>query len=138
MKMLVNFLCRDVDRTFEFFQRLFGFEEIESARSPIYRALHTGASELGFNAPAARALLALPDAAEPPGVEAFPTFMLDEPEAVDAAAQRAAALGGRVLRAPFPTYYAQWQAVLADPEGHAFRVASLRLPAADSARAEPA
>ncbi|MBN8492805.1 MAG: VOC family protein [Burkholderiales bacterium] len=134
MKMLLNLLSRDPAAQMAFYAALFGFEEITASRSPIYRVLDTGDSELGFNAPEARALLALPDA-PPPMAEgllpttAFGTFMLDTHAEVDALAARAQALGGRVLKAPFVTYYRQWQAVLADPEGHVFRIASLQLPA---------
>jgi predicted enzyme related to lactoylglutathione lyase len=127
--MLVNVLSVDIDRQLAFYQGLFGFAEIERSRSPIYRALDTGESELGFNAPAARDLLSLPPASVSPGVDVFATFMLDTPGAVDAAARRALDLGGHLVKAPFRTYYGQWQAVLADPEGHVFRVACLSLPA---------
>jgi predicted enzyme related to lactoylglutathione lyase len=128
VRMLVNVLSVDIDRQLAFYATLFGFAEIERSRSPIYRALDTGGSELGFNAPAARELLSLPPAAAAPAVDVFATFMLEAPEAVDSAAARAAEIGGRVVKPPFRTYYGQWQAVLADPEGHVFRVASLTLP----------
>jgi len=134
MKMLVNLLSRDPGAQMAFYAELLGFEEISAWRTPIYRVLDTGGSELGFNAPEARALLDLP-AAPPTTAEgllpttAFATFMLDTPGEVDALAARAPALGGRVLKAPFVTYYKQWQAVLADPEGHVFRLACLTLPA---------
>ena len=55
--------------------------------------------------------------------------MVDQPEQVDAASRRTLANGGRIVKAPFRTYYQQWQTVLADPEGHAFRVSCLVLPA---------
>jgi predicted enzyme related to lactoylglutathione lyase len=128
VKLLVNVLSVDIDRQMVFYQGLFGFAEIERSRSPIYRALDTGESELGFNAPAARELLSLPPANATPVVDVFATFVLDTPAGIDAAAARAAELGGRVVKPPFRTYYGQWQAVLADPEGHVFRVASLALP----------
>lgn len=102
--------------------------EIESSRSPIYRVLDTGASALGFNAPAARELLSLPPAAAAPSVDVFAIFMVDAPTEVDAVAVRAASLGGRVVQAPFRTYYGQWQAVLSDAEGHVFRVTCMTLP----------
>ena len=134
MKMLVNLLCTDVQSQMLFYEAVFGFAEITASRSPIYRVLDTGASELGFNAPDARALLNLP--ARPPmlpadtlhATTAFMTFMVERPEAVDAAVRRVLANGGRIVKAPFRTYYQQWQAVLADPEGHVFRVSCLVLP----------
>lgn len=127
MKLLVNLLCEDIDRVCAFYAALLGLPEITASRSPIYRALDTGAAELGFNAPAARGLLGLGEAAE--GTRCFATFLVDEPAAVDAAAQQTPTLGGRVVKPPYATYYGQWQVVLADPEGHAFRVSCLRLPA---------
>ncbi len=128
MKMLVNSLSTDVDAQLAFYQALFGFAEIETSRTPIYRALDTGDSELGFNAPAARELLALPPAPAAPATTVFATFVCAEPGEVDRAAARPPALGGRIVKAPFRTYYDQWRAVLADPEGHVFRVTCLKLP----------
>lgn len=127
--MLVNLMCQDIDAQMAFYQALFGFAEIEASRSPIYRVVDTGASELGFNAPPARALLGLPAPAHPGGVTCFATFMADHPGQVDQAAARTDVLGGRVIKPPFLTYYGQWQTVLADPEGHAFRVSCLTVPA---------
>jgi predicted enzyme related to lactoylglutathione lyase len=128
MKLLVNILCSDIDRQLAFYQGLFGFAEITASRSAIYRALDTGASELGFNAPAARVLLALPEPGGPPSPGVFATFLVPAPAASSTAAGRVEALGGRLLKAPFQTYYGQWQTVLADPEGHACRVSCLTLP----------
>jgi predicted enzyme related to lactoylglutathione lyase len=127
MKLLVNLLCQDIDRVCGFYAALLKLPELTASRSPIYRALDTGAAELGFNAPAARALLGLGDAAE--GTNCFATFLVDEAEAVNAAAVQVPALGGHVVKPPYATYYGQWQVVLADPEGHVFRVSCLRLPA---------
>ena len=135
MKMLVNLLCTDVQSQMLFYEAVFGFTEITAARSPIYRVLDTGESELGFNAPDARALLNLPARAPMlpadmlPATTAFATFMVDQPDAVDTAVRRTLAHGGRIVKAPCRTYYQQWQAVLADPEGHVFRVSCLVLPA---------
>jgi predicted enzyme related to lactoylglutathione lyase len=128
MKMLVNLLCRDIDAQLAFYQSLLGLAEMPERRSPIYRALDTGASELGFNAPAARELLALPPSPAEPSPGVFATFMLADAQAVDATAGAALRLGGRVLKAPYATYYGQWQSVLADPEGQVFRVSTLALP----------
>jgi predicted enzyme related to lactoylglutathione lyase len=135
MKMLVNLLCTDVQAQMLFYEGVFGFQEITASRSPIYRVLDTGESELGFNAPDARALLNMP--ARAPmlpddtlhATTAFATFMVERPEAVAAAVRRTLANGGRTVKAPYRTYYQQWQAVLSDPEGHVFRVSCLVLPA---------
>jgi predicted enzyme related to lactoylglutathione lyase len=132
MKVLVNILCNDIDAQLAFYAGVLGLAEIPERRSPIYRALSTGDTELGFNAPAARALLALPAAVaamSPASPGVFATFMAVEPGQVDAAAARASALGGEILKPPYRTYYDQWQTVLADPEGQVFRVSCARLPA---------
>ncbi|MBU1819429.1 MAG: hypothetical protein KKB08_22060, partial [Gammaproteobacteria bacterium] len=57
------------------------------------------------------------------------TFMLDSPDAVTAASHQAMVLGGRIVKAPYATYYGQWQAVLADPEDNVFRLSAIGLPA---------
>jgi len=136
MKLWFNLLCRDIEAQLRFYAALLGWPEAAASRSPIYRALEHEGVQFGFNAPDAYALLHLEDrkpAAEAPPVTAYATFMLDTPDAVDAAAAQAVALGGRVLKAPYATYYGQWQAVLADPEQHAFRVSCSRLPRASLA-----
>ena len=43
---------------------------------------------------------------------------------VDAAASRAEPLGGGIVKAPYRTYYGDWQAVLRDPENNVFRVST--------------
>jgi len=133
MRLLCNLLCRDVQAQMQFYQAVFGFQEITASRSPIYRGLDTGGSVLGFNALEARALLNLPDAPAPAAdgmwpTTVFATFELNVPADVDVTAQRVQDHGGRLLKAPFVTYYQQWQAVVADPEGHVFRLACLVLP----------
>ena len=57
----VNVLARDNVALSLFYQRLFGFPEIESHRSPIYRCLDAGGMELGFNADEAYDLLGIGD-----------------------------------------------------------------------------
>lgn len=89
--------------------------------------------QFGFNAAPAYALLGLldrqPASAAPQPVVAYATLMLDGPGAVDAALARVGPLGGCVLKGPYPTYYGQWQAVLADPEDNVLRLAAAGLPA---------
>ena len=133
MKLYVNFFCRDIEAQCAFYGSVLGLPEHPPVRSPIYRALLGPAFELGFNAWPAYELLGLSerrpahDALTP--VSCYPTLMLARAAAVDQAARDAAAHGGQLLQGPFATYYGQWQAVLADPEGQVFRVASARLPA---------
>lgn len=136
MKLWFNLLCRDIEAQLHFYGQLLGpaWAEAAASRSPIYRALDCDGVQFGFNAEPAYALLALADRApagpQPAPVTAYATFMLDTAGAVDTAADRAAALGGRIVKAPYATYYGQWQAVLADPEDHVFRVSAQGLPGA--------
>jgi predicted enzyme related to lactoylglutathione lyase len=133
MKLWFNLLCRDIEVQFEFYRRLLDLPEAVASRSPIYRAIETEDFQFGFNAHAAYALLGIGDRMPsandlPAPAIAYPTLMLDTPELVDAATRAAPMLGGQQVKGPFATYYGQWQAVLADPEGNVFRVASIALP----------
>lgn len=133
MKLWFHLLCRDIEAQCGFYGALLALPEAVASRSPIYRALEAPGFQFGFNAAPAYALLALEDrrpqaGAGAPPVVAYPTLMLDTPHAVDAAARRATALGGRLRKGPYATYYGQWQAVLEDPEGNVFRVACIGLP----------
>lgn len=129
MKVLYNLFCRDIEAQMHFYGQLLGLTELASRRSPIYRALQTGDTELGFNAMEAYALLNLggrepaPDSADI--VTGYATFMLDQPSEVDLASFQAKALGGGVIKPPYQTYYGQWQAVLHDPEQRVFRVSAV-------------
>lgn len=131
MRLTVNLFCREHEACFAFYQALLGGEEIEAQRSPIFRSLQFGGSsggfQLGFHASEAVALLQ----AEPWRLAAtrgevaashYPNFDVDSAAAVDAAAEKAVALGGRVVKGPYATYYGAWQVVLADVEGHFFRI----------------
>lgn len=142
MRLFVNLFCRDIEAQLAFYQALLGLPEAEHSRSPIYRALATDAFQFGFHAPPAYGLLSLGDRMPAPPntapVTGYATFMLDTPENVDAAARRVTALGGRVVKAPYATYYREWQAVLADPEDHVFRVSTPGLPAGATAPPVPA
>jgi catechol 2,3-dioxygenase-like lactoylglutathione lyase family enzyme len=132
MKLFVNLFCRDIAAQLAFYQALLGLPEAEHSRSPIYRAIETPTFQFGFHAPPAYGLLSLGDRApephHPAPVTGYATFMLDTPGDVDTAARRVTALGGRVVKAPYATYYREWQAVLADPENHVFRVSTQGLP----------
>lgn len=142
MTLWFNLLCRDVEAQMTFYARLLGWPEAVHSRSPIYRALEHEGVQFGFNAAPAYALLGLadraPDTATTPPVTAYATFMLDTPDAVDAAVREAAEAGGSVLKAPYATYYGQWQAVLSDPEQHVFRVSAASLPPGAAPATRPA
>lgn len=133
MKLFVNLFCQDIEAQRAFYSTLLDLPEAVHSRSPIYRAIEAPGFQFGFHAPAAYGLLGLanraPAPGAPPTVTAYATFMLGTPAEVDAAAQRVPGLGGRVLKPPYPTYYREWQAVLADPEGHVFRLSTAGLPA---------
>ncbi len=132
MKLVFSLFCRDIEAQLAFYGALLGLPEAAHSRSPIYRGLIGPGFLLGLHAPPAYCLLGLADRAGDAAiapVTAYATFELPTPADIDQAAQRCAALGGRVVQGPFPTYYGQWQAVLADPEGHVLRLACTQLPA---------
>lgn len=132
MKLWFNLFTPDPQALLDFYQALLGLPESVASRSPIYRALETADFQLGFNAHPAYELLGLPERAPAPGsvppVSAYCTFMLDTAEAVSHGAERVTALGGRLIKPPYATYYGQWQAVLADPHHNVFRLSAIGLP----------
>lgn len=139
MKLWFNLFCRDIEAQLQFYQALLQLPEAAGTRSPIYRAVETEHFQLGFNAPEAYTLLGLADRERSAGsadpVTGYATFMLDSPEAVTAASAMAVQLGGHLVKPPYATYYGQWQAVLADPEDHVFRLSAFGLPGGTVARA---
>jgi catechol 2,3-dioxygenase-like lactoylglutathione lyase family enzyme len=118
----VNVFARDVVALSGFYQRVFGFPEIESIRSPIFRGLDTGKSSLGFNAPEAYELLHLAEHADTRGVKFLLNIDVDSQAEVDAAVPVAVAAGATLIKPPYVTYYNWYQAVLLDPEGNVFRI----------------
>jgi predicted enzyme related to lactoylglutathione lyase len=120
-----NYFARDIEALSGFYASLFGFAEITAFRSPIYRCLDAGGTELGFNADKAYELLGIGDrrsGVQPPAVSSYFTFELPDNAALDAIVARVAALGGRVVKPPYTSYYNAYQSVLEDPEGNVFRV----------------
>ena len=118
----VNVFAQDVVALSGFYQRVFGFAEIEAIRSPIFRGLDTGKSCLGFNAPAAYELLHLAEFADTRGVKFLLNIDVDSQEAVDRMVPIAVAAGATLIKAPYTTYYHWYQAVLLDPEQNVFRI----------------
>lgn len=121
----VNLFARDIEALSGFYMALFGFAEIVGHRSPIYRCIDAGGMELGFNAGKAYELLELTrrqPVTSPAPVTAYFTFEASSAEAVDALAQRAAALGGAIVKPAYTTYYNAHQVVLTDPEHNVFRI----------------
>jgi len=118
----VNVFARDVIALSGFYQRVFGFAEIEAIRSPIFRGLDTGKSSLGFNALDAYALLHLDDYAETRGVKFLLNIDVDSEADVDRMVPLALEAGATLVKPPYVTYYNWYQAVLLDPEGNVFRI----------------
>jgi len=120
----VNILSSDPEGLAAFYREALGFAEIEGHRSPIYRCLDAGGVELGFNADLAYDLLGIAERRpnDVSAVRVFATFEMASAEAVDQGVRRCEALGGRIVKAPYGTYYNAWQAVLEDPEGNVFRL----------------
>ncbi|MDO8903370.1 VOC family protein [Hydrogenophaga sp.] len=133
MKLFVNLFCHDIAQQLRFYQALLGLEEATHSRSPIYCALASPTFQFGFHAPPAYGLLSLSDRAPASNakgaVTTYATFMLDSAAAVSEATTRVQALGGRVIKGPYATYYREWQAVVSDPEDHVFRLSASELPA---------
>ena len=118
----VNVFARDVVALSGFYQKVFGFAEIEAIRSPIFRGLDTGKSCLGFNAPDAYELLGLADQAETRGIKFLLNIDVDSQADVDRMVPLALEAGATLIKAPYTTYYNWYQAVLLDPEGNVFRI----------------
>ncbi len=126
MKVNFNLFCRDIEAQMAFYRDVLQLAERADVRSDLYRALAARDIEIGFNAIAAYELLGLADRRPQDGVPSpvvgYATFMADAPGDVDAATERAKALGAVVVKAPYKTYYGDWQVVLMDPEGNVFRI----------------
>jgi hypothetical protein len=118
----VNVFAKDVVALSGFYQRVFGFPEIEAIRSPIFRGLDTGRSSLGFNALDAYELLQLSDYSDTRGIKFLLNIDVDSQAEVDRRVPVAVEAGATLVKAPYLTYYDWYQAVLLDPEGNVFRI----------------
>jgi uncharacterized glyoxalase superfamily protein PhnB len=118
----VNVFARDVVALSGFYQRVFGFAEIEAIRSPIFRGLDTGKSSLGFNALDAYELLQLSAFSDTRGIKFLLNIDVDSQAEVDRMVPIAVAAGATLVKPPYVTYYDWYQAVLLDPEGNVFRI----------------
>jgi uncharacterized glyoxalase superfamily protein PhnB len=105
-----------------FYQRVFGFPEIEAIRSPIFRGLDTGKSSLGFNALDAYELLHLSEYSDTRGVKFLLNIDVDSQADVDRMVPVALEAGATLVKPPYVTYYNWYQSVLLDPEGNVFRI----------------
>jgi len=118
----VNVFARDVVALSGFYIEVFGFTEIESIRSPIFRGIDTGKSCLGFNALDAYELLHLSEYSETKGVKFLLNIDVDGKAEVDRMVPVAVAAGATLVKPPYETYYHWYQAVLLDPEQNVFRI----------------
>ncbi len=118
----VNVFAHDIVALSGFYSALFGFSEIETIRSPIFRGLDTGKSCIGFNAPEAYELLGLGEFAGSSGVKFLLNIDVSEQTEVDRLVPLALASGATLIKAPYLTYYNWYQAVLLDPEQNVFRI----------------
>ncbi|WP_084150648.1 VOC family protein [Azohydromonas australica] len=132
MTPLFNVFCRNIDRQFDFYQGILGWTEIKEASSPIYRVITGEGIQLGLNGWKAYDLLDLGNRKradeENFGISTMLSFVVEQPSLVDEIAGRVGSLGGRIVKAPFATYYGHWQVVFCDPEGNVGRITSPRLP----------
>lgn len=122
MLSYVNIFSKDVVKLSGFYRDVFGFEEIEEIRSPIFVGLRTGQSNLGFNAQDAYDLLQLSEFKDPTGVNFLLNFDVESVEDVDRMTPLAVELGARLIKPPYKTYYNWYQSVLLDPEENVFRI----------------
>ena len=118
----VNVFARDVVALSGFYMRVFGFTEIETIRSPIFRGIDTGKTSIGFNALDAYELLHLSDYADTKGVKFLLNIDVDSKADVDRMVPVAVAAGATLIKPPYETYYHWYQAVLLDPEQNVFRI----------------
>ena len=118
----VNVFAEDIEKLANFYMTVFGFEEIEEMRYPIFRALKAGRINIGFNAMDAYDLLELSEHRDTSGIKFLLNFTCASKREVDQISQRAQDLGAVAIKQPYKTYYNWYQAVLLDPEGNCFRI----------------
>ncbi len=132
---LVNIFAEDIISLSRFYQQVFGFSEIRKHRSPIFRCLDAGKAALGFNAPQAYELLDMKRYRNARGIKVFINVEAGSKRELEAITAKALSKGGRLIKAPYITYYNFYQVVLLDPEGNVFRVNRV-LPAPRKKRAK--
>lgn len=118
----VNVFVRDLQALPDFYRDVFGFTEIDAIRSPIFRALDTGKSNIGFNAHDAYKMLLLDEYSDTKGVKFMLNFEVDSAGEVDRLIPVAVSKGATLVQAAHKTYYNWYQAVFFDPEGNVFRI----------------
>jgi predicted enzyme related to lactoylglutathione lyase len=118
----VNVATRNLDVLPKFYMDLFRFEEVRELQTPIFRAITTGKTTIGFNAAAVFQSINLPLPSEASGGKIVLTFDVDTVADVDGAIVRAVTLGAKLLKPAFQTSYGYYQGVLLDPEENGFRI----------------
>ena len=118
----VNVFAHDIEALSGFYAALFGFEEIDAIRSPIFRGLDTGKSCIGFNALQAYELLGLEAFSGSEGCRFLLNIDVASSAEVDRLVPVAVQAGATLVKAPYQTYYGWYQAVLLDPERNVFRI----------------
>lgn len=101
----VNIFTQDIEALSKFYIDVFGFSEIESIRSPIFRGLDTGKSCIGFNALDAYEMLHLGDYSDTKGVKFLLNIDVDSVAEVDTYVTKAIERGATLLKSPYKTYY---------------------------------
>jgi hypothetical protein len=89
-------------------------------RTPVFRAVLTEKTTIGFNAVAIYAAINLPEPSL--GTRLILTFDVGHIGGVDATIERALALGARLLKPAFRTSYGYYKGILLDPEDNGFRI----------------
>jgi hypothetical protein len=123
---LVSIICEDHVALAGFYAQACGYPEIEALRSPIFTALQTPGIAIGFHARAALELLEIDDA--PGSGHMHLNLDVGAREAVTATGEAFLALGAKLLKSPFETYYGAFQTVVADPEGNVIRITTTQEP----------
>lgn len=119
-----TFFAADVDALAEFYIGGLGLEEIAASRDARYREVIAGPIKLGFAHAGAYAMLDMPGEANPTGLRGILTFDVGARDAIDPAVERAVAAGATLVKPAFETFFGQYQAVLRDPAGNAFRLSA--------------
>lgn len=127
-----NLFCRDIEAQSAFYQSILGWSDVPEATSPIYRALAQDGTRLAFHSREAYALLDLEARERGFGsaqqLATLLTFVIEDHRAIEGIAQKVVALGGRITKPAFATYYHHWQIVFEDPEGNIARISATSLP----------
>ncbi|MHB1710273.1 MAG: VOC family protein [Acidimicrobiales bacterium] len=122
-----SLLAADIIELSDFYHRCFGWPEVMSLRSDIFRGLDGGNVIIGFSDLSAAEVLGIDDLVVPEGVRGFLTVEVDSDPEVEERTAVAERAGATVRKSPYRTYYGAFQAVLADPEGNVFRINHLEI-----------